>query len=173
MWWFRGMNRILIRTLEQYGAGMEIRRVFEGGCGTGYLSSLLGKTFGWRMTGIDLSHDGLRHARKYGFTSAAQADLRQIPFASGRLRRGALHGCARALPQGRGTYAFAGTDPGPASGRVVRAACVCTRRAVQPPFAICGGTAAVHRGRLMESVSATGVEVLRCTYLNSLLLPVS
>lgn len=173
MWWFRGMNRILIRTLERYGRDLEIRRVFEGGCGTGYLSSLLGRTFGWQMTAIDLSHEGLRHARKYGFASAVQADLRHIPFASGafdavlcmdvlaHFRRGEEIGPLRELVR----------LLRPGGLFVLRASALDVLYSRHSQFV--EERQRFTKQRLIASVTAAGAEILRCTYLNSLLLPVS
>jgi SAM-dependent methyltransferase len=173
MWWFRGMNRILIRTLEQYAAGLEIRRVFEGGCGTGYLSSLLARHFGWRIAAIDLSHEGLRHARRYGFDSAVQADLRHIPFGAGVFD---LVLCMDVLVHfQKGEEAVPLRELmrvlRPGGLIVIRVSALDALRSRHSQFT--EERQRFTKRRLLRSVSAAGVGVLRCTYLNSLLLPVS
>jgi SAM-dependent methyltransferase len=173
MWWFRGMNRILIQTLEQYGAGMDILRVFEGGCGTGYLSTLLGRHFGWQVTAIDLSLDGLKHARRYGFRSAAQADLRHIPFASGVFD---VVLCMDVL-----AHFERGEESVPVREliRVLRPGGLFVLRASALDALFSRHSQFVEerqrftKRRLLQAVAPAGIEVLRCTYLNTLLLPVA
>jgi SAM-dependent methyltransferase len=172
MWWFRGMNLILERVLERYNTP-DIREVLEAGCGTGYLSSLIERDFGWCVTAIDLSAQGLAYARGYGVRRTAQADIRELPFRPAHFdavicmdvivhfRRGeegaALREMVRVLKP-RGLF-------------VIRVSALDILRSRHSQFA--HERQRFTRKRLIRAVSDAGIEVLRCTYLNSLLLPVS
>lgn len=84
MWWFRGMREIVrsvfARVPPPHGALM-----LDAGCGTSHFAQWLeGQTSG-KAFGIDLSHRALLIAtRELGFSRGACADLRALPFPTGR-----------------------------------------------------------------------------------------
>ncbi|HEV2446666.1 MAG TPA: class I SAM-dependent methyltransferase, partial [Candidatus Sulfopaludibacter sp.] len=80
-WWYRGMRAILFRLLDRHLAGRTVSRALEAGCGTGYLSRLLQHERHWPLVSMDISPDGLRHARAMGVERAVQADTARLPFA--------------------------------------------------------------------------------------------
>jgi SAM-dependent methyltransferase len=172
-WWYRGMRSILFRMMEPYLAGRNIGRALEAGCGTGYLSQLLQTERGWPIVPMDLSSDGLRFARELGVQCPVQGDIRALPFPESafdlvmsldvlvHLPRDAEHLAARELAR----------VLAPGGLLVVRAAALDILRSRHSEFVF--ERQRFTRRRLMGLMTGAGVRVLRCTYANSLLLPVA
>jgi SAM-dependent methyltransferase len=173
LWWFRGMNSIALRLIRRYTAGSRIHRVFEGGCGTGYFATTLQRRFGWQVTAIDLSLAGLQYARPYGLESAAQADLRRIPFAD-RVFDAVF--CMDVL-----AHFEPGEEAEPLAElmRVLRPGGFVMLRVSALDILRSSHSQFVHerqrftKRRLLRAAGRAGIKVDRCTYLNSLLLPVA
>ena len=173
LWWYRGMKQILFRLLDRLSREREFSRVLEGGCGTGYLSKVLAHRYGWRLYPVDLGWEGLSYGRGMGIPRLTQADIGRLPFPDGafdlvismdvlvHFRLGseidALRELARTLAAG-GYFA-------------IRVSALNVLRSRHSMFA--GEKQRFTRARLIQSVEDAGIEVLRCTYANSLLLPVS
>jgi len=172
-WWYRGMRAILFRALDPYLAGRTPGRALEAGCGTGYLARLLQTERGWPLVAMDISSEGLRHARRMGVERAVQGDVGALPFACGsfdlvlsvdvlaHLAHGEEHRAVRELAR----------VLAPGGLLVLRAAALDILRSRHSRFA--HERQRFTRRRLMGLVAAAGVRVLRCTYANSLLLPVA
>lgn len=172
-WWYRGMRAILFRMLEPHLAGRRIGRALEAGCGTGYLSHRLQRERGWPVVPLDFSGDGLRYARELGVRDPVRGDIRSLPFGDGafdlvisldvmvHLPRGDEHLAARELARvaRRGGLV------------VVRTSALDVLRSRHGEF--------VHerqrftRRRLMGLFAGAGIRVLRCSYTNSLLMPIA
>jgi SAM-dependent methyltransferase len=172
-WWYRGMRAILFRMLEPHLAGRTIRRALEAGCGTGYLSHLLQRDRGWPIVPLDFSGDGLHYARALGVRDPVQGDIRSLPFGDGafdlvmsldviaHLPRGEEHLAARELARvaRRGGLV------------VVRTAALDMLRSRHGEFAF--ERQRFTRRRLMGLFAGAGIRVLRCSYSNSLLMPIA
>lgn len=172
-WWYRGMRSILFRMLEPFLKERKLSRVLEAGCGTGYLSERMQRDRGWPVVPMDISGDGLRYARGMGVANAVQGDIASLPFADEsfdlaismdvivHLPRGEEHGAARELARvlRRGGLL------------VLRTSALDILRSRHSEHAF--ERQRFTRRRLTDMVNATGVRVLRCSYLNSLLLPVA
>lgn len=172
LWWFQGMNSILFRLLRQYSP--DARNVLEGGCGTGYLSLLLERELGWRMTAIDLSTVGLAYARdRYGLERIAGADLESLPFADGRFDAVLSMDVLVHFPRGKEHRAVAELVRvlRPGGTLFLRVSALDILRSRHSQFA--HERQRFTRRRLIEAVQREGMEVLRCTYANSLLMPVA
>lgn len=172
LWWFQGQNAILFRLLRQYAPGA--RHALEGGCGTGYLSLLLERELGWKMTAIDLSAVGLTYAReRYGLARLAQADLRTLPFADGAFDAVLSMDVLVHFPRGE--------ESGPINEllRVLRPGGLLVLRVSALDILRSRHSEFAHerqrftRSRLLRAVGRPGVSILRCTYANSLLMPVA
>jgi SAM-dependent methyltransferase len=172
-WWYRGMRVILFRFLEPYLRGRTISHALEAGCGTGYLSQLLQKERGWPIVPLDYSWEGLSYARQLGVQRPVQGDIRSLPFPDSlfdltlsldvlvHLPPGDEHAAARELARV--------TRPG---GLVaVRASALETLRSHHSIFV--GEKQRFQRSRLIELFARTDLRVLRCTYVNALLMPVA
>ncbi len=173
LWWFRGMQSILLRMLEAVVSGRRFNRVLEAGCGTGHFARVLEQYFRWRVFPTDLSSEGLTHARDAGIARLAQADIAALPYAAGcfdavlsldvlvHFERGneaaPLSEFARVLaPQGLLVIRVSALDV----LRSRHSQLTCERQRFT-------------RKRLAQAVRRQGFRVLRCTYANSLLLPVA
>jgi SAM-dependent methyltransferase len=122
---------------------------------------------------LDFSGDGLHYARELGVRNAMQGDIRSLPFGDGafdlvmsvdvivHLPRGDEHLAARELARvaRRGGLL------------VVRTSALHMLRSRHSEFA--HELQRFTRGRLMGLFGGTGIRVLRCTYSNSLLMPVA
>ena len=172
-WWYRGMRSILFRMLEPHLAGRRMGRALEAGCGTGYLTQLLQRERGWPVVPLDFSGDGLHHARELGVGNPVQGDIRCLPFGEGafdlvlsldvlaHLQRGEELRAARELVRvaRRGGLV------------VVRTSALDILRSRHGEFAF--ERQRFTRRRLMEVFAGSGLRVLRCTYLNTLLMPIA
>ncbi len=173
LWWFRGMQEILFRLLDPIAAARDPGRVLEAGCGTGYFAELLQRRYGWKVYPADLAWEGLRRARDRGAQRLARADIASLPFANGVF--GAVF-CLDVLVhfrRGEERAALAEFRRVLASGGllVVRAAALDALRSRHSEFA-CERQRFTRR-RLVGAVEAQGFRVVRCTYANSLLMPLA
>jgi SAM-dependent methyltransferase len=172
-WWYRGMRKILFGMLEPYLAGRKVQRALEGGCGTGYFSYLLQTERNLRVAALDLGWEGLEYGRRMGLRDAVQGDLAALPFASAafdlvlsldvivHFERGREHEAAREL-----TRVLA-----PGGLMVVRVSALDILHSRHSDFAF--ERQRFTRRRLMGLFAGCGVRTLRCTYANSLLMPVA
>jgi SAM-dependent methyltransferase len=80
LWWFRGMRHIAFRLLDPVAQGNQIRRVFEGGCGTGHFASLVSQRYHVPVFGVDLDPSAARLCRHRPGVECARGDLSALPF---------------------------------------------------------------------------------------------
>jgi SAM-dependent methyltransferase len=168
-WWYAGMRAISLGLLRSTLAPPASARLLDAGCGTGNNLRHLA-AFG-RAVGVDLSEEAVRFCRERG-VAAARAELLRLPFAGGAFDavtsfdviyhrwveddRAAVREMARVLR--------------PGGLLLVRV----------PALRLLWGAhdAAVHsrhrytRRELRALLESEGLEVLRASYCNSLLLPV-
>ena len=172
-WWYRGMNEIMFRLLDPLAKMWQPGRVLEAGCGTGYFAKLLSERYGWRMFPADLGWEGLRHARELGHVRLVQADIARLPYADAAFdgvfsmdvlvhfargaEREAMLELARVLARG-GVLAL-------------RVSALDVLRSRHSAFA--HERQRFTRGRLVKLAESCEIAVERCTYANSLLLPVA
>jgi SAM-dependent methyltransferase len=172
-WWYRGMRKILFRMLEPHLAKRTVRRALEGGCGTGYFSWLLQQERGVPVVPLDLGWEGLEYGRQMGLRDSVQGDLSALPFPDAafdlvmsldvivHFERGREHLAMRELAR----------VLEPKGLMVLRVSALDMLRSRHSEFAF--EQQRFTRRRLMGLVTGCGVRVLRCTYANSLLLPVA
>ncbi len=173
LWWYRGMRAILFRLLDRYLAGRAPRRVLEAGCGTGYFSYLLQHERNWPVVPMDISTDALRYARRMGTVRPIQGDVTALPFASDAFELVISLDVLVHLPRGIEPSAFAELARVAARGGLVaiRVSALDVLRSRHSMFV--GEQQRFTRDRLVHLATSAGLQVLRCTYLNSLLLPVA
>lgn len=78
--WFRARNRLLLRLLARYGAG--VGDYLEVGCGTGYVLAAVAARFpSWSVCGSEFLDGGLAFARgRVPRARLLQLDARALPF---------------------------------------------------------------------------------------------
>jgi SAM-dependent methyltransferase len=172
-WWYRGMRSILFRMLEPHLAGRHMGRALEAGCGTGYFTHLLQRDRGWPVVPLDFSGDGLHHARELGVGNPVQGDIRCLPFGEGAFDLVLSLDVLAHLPRGEELRAARELVRVARRGGlvVVRTSALDILRSRHGEFAF--ERQRFTRRRLMELFAGSGIRVLRCTYLNTLLMPIA
>jgi SAM-dependent methyltransferase len=156
-WWYRGMNRILFRLLDPIASERQFTRVLEAGCGTGYLAKLLAQRYEWPVHAVDLGWEGLAFARSMNVPRLAQADIASLPFRDGAFDAVLSMDVVVHFPLG---------EEGRAIKELVR-----VLRSRHSEFA--HERQRFTKRRLLQLATSNGIDVERCTYANSLLVPVA
>ena len=172
LWWYRGMNEILFRLLRHYAPDRG-ERVLEAGCGTGYLATLLESRLGWKVNALDLGSEGLQYGRQMGLQQLVQADLSEMPLASEAFDVVLSMDVLVHFPPGEERKAAAElVRVLKADGLLfIRVSALDMLRSRHSMFA--AERQRFTKRRLIRVFEEAGVKVLRCTYANSLLMPVA
>ena len=78
LWWFRGMEQISAALLDRFVDAERKLDLLDAGCGTGGMLSALTR-YG-TATGLDLSQDALRFARKRDHAALTRGSVTKLPF---------------------------------------------------------------------------------------------
>jgi SAM-dependent methyltransferase len=170
-WWHRGMRKALFALLDPIAGQREIRRVLEAGCGTGYMSALLGERYGWRMTALDLGWEGLEYAKDHGLKRLVQGDLARLPFPAGAFDAALSLDVLVHFPRGQEDRPFSELVRvlRPGGLFVVRTSALSVLRSRHSEYV--RERQRFTRGRLAQLAHRHGLRILRLTYANSFLLP--
>lgn len=173
LWWYRGMRRITSRILEPWLRGRKVRRVLEAGCGTGYFSHLLQEELGWHVYPVDLAAEGLRYGRRMGLDRMSQADLAALPFQAGSFDVVTSMDVLAHFPPGEEGQPIRELARvlTPGGLLVLRVSALDLLRSRHSQYV--NERQRFARRRLTRLIRNSGIRVLRCTYANSLLLPVA
>jgi len=171
-WWYRGMHEIALRLLRRTLPATP-DRILEAGCGTGNFALKVAREFGCPVDVVDLAGEGLRYARANGLQRMVQADIRALPIESGQ------YGCVLSLDVlihlERGTERAAVAELArvarPGGLVMIRVAALDALRSRHSAFT--HERQRFTKRRLLRLARENGLEPVRCTYLNSLLLPVA
>lgn len=172
-WWYRGMQKILFRVLDRLERQHRFRRAVDAGCGTGFLAGQLRKRYGWSIVPVDLGSEGLAYARASRIPDAVQADIAAMPFASSSFDLLLSMDVIVHFPRGeehRPFHEFARILK-PGGTAVVRVSALDVLRSRHSEFA--HERQRFTRRRLLELAERHGFTVERCSYVNTLLLPVA
>ena len=173
LWWYRGMRRIFDRLLDRYVPDGRVHQVLEAGCGTGYQSSLFARDRKWRMFPVDLAPEALLYARGFGLSRLTQCDIAALPFRTAAFDLVASLEVLVHFPEGDEVRPISELTRVLKKGGVLalRVAALPILRSRHSEFVM--ERQRYTRTRLVRAVEAHGIQVMRCTYANSLLLPVS
>lgn len=170
-WWFRGMRRILFRLLDPLARRDDL--VLEAGCGTGHLSRELARRYNWRMVPMDLVPEGLHYGIGLGVRRMVQGDICHLPFTDASFDALLSMDVLVHLPRGAEAAPFADfvrvLKPG--GLLVIRVSAMEVLRSRHSAFA--HERQRFSQPQLLGLAKAHGLDVLRCTYLNTLLFPVA
>ena len=173
LWWFRGMRTILFTLVGSITQKREISRVLEAGCGTGYTADLLNRRYGWTTVAADLASEGFSLARRSNQLLPVQANIAACPFKSDSFDAVFCLDVLVHFAKGDETQAIA------EFARVLRGGGLLVLRTSALDLLKSRHSLFTHeqqrftRKRLIRAVEEHGFRVLRCTYANSLLLPVA
>jgi SAM-dependent methyltransferase len=173
LWWFRGMNRIMLQVLDPIAAALNPDRVLEAGCGTGYFARLLEDRYHWKVFPSDLSWTGLSHARGAGTRRLSRANIATLPFKSKSFDMVVSLDVLVHFPRGEEGRAIGEFRRVLADGGllVMRVSALDVLRSRHSVFT--DERQRFTRRRLTRLVEDHGFSMLRCTYANSLLVPVA
>jgi Cyclopropane fatty acid synthase and related methyltransferases len=172
-WWYRGMRQILFRLLDPIAGKRRFERVLEAGCGTGHFAQAMASRYGLRMFPVDLGWEGLRHGRRLGVDNLAQADIAALPFPPGSFDLALSLDVIVHFARGEEDRPVEELARVLAAGGllVLRVSALDALRSRHSEFA--HERQRFTRGRLRSLAERHGLEVLRCTYANSLLAPIA
>jgi SAM-dependent methyltransferase len=172
-WWFQGMRRILFRLLDPLVRGRQIDRALEAGCGTGHFAQLLNGRYGWRVVASDREWEGLRYGRNLGVNGLLQADVTALPFQDDAFDVVLSLDVIVHFPRGQEEAPVRELSRvlAPGGMLVLRVAALDILRSRHSQFT--SERQRFTRRRLIRLVKRHGIRVVRCTYANSLLLPIA
>jgi SAM-dependent methyltransferase len=172
-WWYRGMNRILFRLLDPIASERQFTRVLEAGCGTGYLAKLLAQRYEWPVHAVDLGWEGLAFARSMNVPRLTQADIARLPFPNAAFDAVLSMDVVVHFPPGEEGRAFDELvrvlEPGGLFA--IRVSALNVLRSRHSEFA--HERQRFTKRQLVQLAQSHGIHVERCTYANSLLMPVA
>ncbi len=83
-WWYQVLRQAVASELKDRQKLPDGSRILDAGCGTGGMMDALRKTNPlWKLTGLDISEDALKHTRGRGFEHLHQGSLDALPFPEG------------------------------------------------------------------------------------------
>lgn len=172
-WWYRGMRGQLEALLSRHLAGRPIRSVLEAGCGTGYTAHWLQSLRSWNLFLADIENSALAFARGFGLSNLVQTDIAYLPFCNGHFDLVLSLDVLVHVPRGYETRSMAELVRvlKPGGLLMMRVAALEILRSRHSTFI--DEKQRFTRGRLRRLAVQSGLRVLRCTYANSLLLPLA
>jgi SAM-dependent methyltransferase len=172
-WWYRGMQRILFRLLDPLAAGRRFQSVLEAGCGTGYLSKVLGERYGWKVFPVDLGWEGLVYARHLAVPRPLQCDIAELPFCHRAFDLLLSMDVIVHFPRGAESRPLAEFARVLTPGGIlaIRVSALDVLHSRHSTFA--HERQRFTKGRLIRLLEEHGFLVRRCSYANSLLMPVA
>ena len=172
-WWYRGMRQILFRLLDPIAEKRHFERVLEAGCGTGHFAQAMASRYGLRMFPVDLGWEGLKHGKQLGVDNLAQADIAALPFPPGSFDLALSLDVIVHFARGDEDRPIEELARVLAAGGllVLRVSALDALRSRHSEFA--HERQRFTRARLRSLAERHGLEILRCTYANSLLAPIA
>jgi SAM-dependent methyltransferase len=172
-WWYRGMREIMFSLLDPTTRGRRFRRVAEIGAGTGHFALALQERYGWPLYPLDLGWEGLEFGQSLGVRRMVQADMCRLPYRDQAFDALVSMDVIVHLPRGREDEPmaeFARVLP-PGGFLALRVSALDMLRSQHSIFA--HERQRFTRSRLLALAERHSFRPLRCTYANSLLLPVA
>lgn len=172
-WWYCGMRSILAALVSRHLADRNVRNALDAGCGTGYTAQWLKSVRPWNFFLTDIEDSALAFARRLGLSNLVEADLRCLPFCDARFELALSLDVLVHVPRGHETQSLAELFRvlKPGGLLIVRVAALDVLRSRHSEFI--DEKQRFTRGRLRRTAVQSGFRVLRCTYSNSLLLPLA
>ncbi len=173
MWWFRGTRRIAFSLLDPLFGGHGARRVFEGGCGTGFFASQVASRYGAAMFASDLIEDALAICGRRAGLRCVRSDVRSLPFADNSFDAALLMDVLIHLPRGEEVAALGETCRVLRSGGHLLVRCAAHEVFRSRHSEFIWEEQRFTKNGLRRSVELAGFAVRRATYANFLLSPLA
>jgi SAM-dependent methyltransferase len=173
LWWFQGMRSILFDLLDSIPGKQPSDRVLEAGCGTGDTARRLNERYGWSIVATDIAAEAVWLARQSLHTRPVQADIAALPFPGESFDTLLCLDVLVHFETGDETKALA------EFARVLRRGGLLVLRTSALEWLRSRHSQFTHerqrfsRRRLIQGVEEHGFRILRCSYANTLLLPVA
>lgn len=172
-WWYRGMRQIMFGLLDPTARDRKFHRVAEIGAGTGHFALALQQRYKWPMYPLDLGWEGLAFGRTLGVQRMVQADMCQLPYKNQVFDAVVSMDVVVHLPRGQEDEPMAEfarvLEPG--GLLALRVSALDLLRSQHSEFA--HERQRFTKSRLLALAERHGFRTLRCTYANSLLMPVA
>ena len=172
-WWYRGMRQIMFGLLDPTARERKFHRVAEIGAGTGHFALALQERYKWPMYPLDLGWEGLAFGRTLGVQRMVQADMCQLPYKNQVFDAVVSMDVVVHLPRGQEDEPMAEfarvLEPG--GLLALRVSALDLLRSQHSEFA--HERQRFTKSRLLALAERHGFRTLRCTYANSLLMPVA
>ena len=151
----------------------KFRRVAEIGAGTGHFALALQERYNWPMYPLDLGWEGLEFGKTLGVQRMVQADMCQLPYQNQAFDAVVSMDVVVHLPRGKEDKPLAEfarvLEPG--GLLALRVSALDILRSQHSEFA--HERQRFTKSRLLALAERHGFRTLRCTYANSLLMPVA
>lgn len=172
-WWYRGMRHIMFGLLDPVAGDRKFGRVLEAGCGTGHFAQALAARYQWPMFPLDLGWEGLEYGKGLGINRLTQGDIQSLPYKEGAFDAVISMDVIVHMPLGDEQKPMREFHRvlKPRGYLALRASALQVLRSKHSEHAM--ERQRFTRSRLVKLAEDTGFKVLRCTYANSLLLPVA
>jgi SAM-dependent methyltransferase len=173
LWWFRGMRKILFGILDRIAMLKPGQRVFEGGSGTGYMASAITERYGCRMVAADIAWEGVASCPKETRVPTVQANLNACPFETAAFDAVVSLDVLVHFDRGdeQGPLAEFARVAKPGALLVIRVAALDVLRSRHSAFT--DERQRYTKTSLIRAARRAGFRPVRCTYANSLLMPVA
>ncbi len=172
-WWYRGMRQIIFGLLDPAAKQRKFQRVAEIGAGTGHFALALQERYQWPMYPLDLGWEGLEFGQTLGVQRMVQADMCHLPYRDQAFDALVSMDVVVHLPRGKEDEPMAEfarvLEPG--GLLALRVSALDILRSQHSVFA--HERQRFTKSRLLALAARHGFRTLRCTYANSLLLPVA
>jgi SAM-dependent methyltransferase len=172
-WWYRGMRHIMFGLLDPVARQRQFGRVLEAGCGTGHFARELADRYHWPMFPLDLGWEGLEYGKGLGIDRLTQGDIQTLPFRDAAFDAVVSMDVIVHMPRGEEQKPMREFHRvlRPGGFLALRASALDILRSHHSRFAM--ERQRFTRSRLVRLAEDSGFRVLRCTYANSLLMPVA
>ncbi len=172
-WWYRGMRHIMFGLLDPVARQHRFGRVLEAGCGTGHFARELADRYQWPMFPLDLGWEGLEYGKGLGISRLTQGDIQSLPFRDAAFDAVVSMDVIVHMPRGDEQKPMREFHRvlRPGGFLALRASALDILRSHHSRFAM--ERQRFTRARLVRLAEDCGFRVLRCTYANSLLMPVA
>lgn len=172
-WWFRGMRRIAWALLDPLIARHKPRRALDAGCGTGHFAREIERRYQIPVTAVDIGAEGVAIGKRLGVERLAQADVTALPFAAATFDLLLSMDVLVHFPRGGEAAALSefARVLAPGGLALIRVSALDALHSRHTSWA--RERQRFTRPRLIEALTRGGLHVKRCTYANSLLMPVA